>query len=117
MQQASEAQAHRPPDLVPPIRPAAPWRVASATPISEQRLRVRFLDGTEGEVDLGPLLRSEEIRGTLFEELRDPEMLAAVEVVFGGVQWPNGADLAPDAMYDAIRAGGVWTPGAGNASG
>ena len=24
------------------------------------------------------------------------------------VAWPNGADLAPDAMYDAIRASGRW---------
>ena len=26
----------------------------------------------------------------------------------GVVRWPNGADLAPDAMYDAIRAAGRW---------
>jgi len=26
----------------------------------------------------------------------------------GVVQWPNGGDLAPDAMYDAIRESGVW---------
>lgn len=26
----------------------------------------------------------------------------------GAVQWPNGADLVPDAMYDAIRQSGVW---------
>jgi hypothetical protein len=29
-------------------------------------------------------------------------------VVLGAVQWPNGADLAPDAMYDAIRERGQW---------
>jgi hypothetical protein len=27
----------------------------------------------------------------------------------GAVHWPSGADLAPDAMYDAIRQGGIWT--------
>jgi hypothetical protein len=26
----------------------------------------------------------------------------------GAVQWANGADLAPDAMYDAIKAHGRW---------
>jgi hypothetical protein len=26
----------------------------------------------------------------------------------GAVQWANGADLAPDAMYDAIKAHGKW---------
>ena len=30
-------------------------------------------------------------------------------IEMGAVQWPNGADLAPDAMYDAIRQSGVWT--------
>jgi len=24
------------------------------------------------------------------------------------VQWPNGADLAPDTMYDEIKAHGRW---------
>jgi hypothetical protein len=28
--------------------------------------------------------------------------------VLGAIQWPNGADLAPDAMYDAIRQSGLW---------
>jgi len=27
------------------------------------------------------------------------------------VAWPNGADLAPDAMWDAIRAHGYWVVG------
>jgi len=29
----------------------------------------------------------------------------------GAVAWPGGAELAPDAMYDAIRDQGFWTLG------
>lgn len=45
---------------------------------------------------------------TIFEPLRNPGIFAQAQVVLGAVQWPNGADLAPDAMYDAIRERGVW---------
>ena len=31
-----------------------------------------------------------------------------VRVDLGVAVWPTGADLAPDAMYDAIRASGEW---------
>ena len=34
--------------------------------------------------------------------------LRSVTALPGAVQWPNGADLAPDAMYDEIRANGRW---------
>jgi hypothetical protein len=46
--------------------------------------------------------------GTLFEPLRDPEYFGRAAVELGAVTWPNGADLAPDAMYDAIRQCGEW---------
>ncbi len=42
------------------------------------------------------------------EALRDPDRFARVQVALVAVQWPNGADLAPDAMYDAIRRDGRW---------
>jgi hypothetical protein len=42
------------------------------------------------------------------EALRDPRVFSQARVVLGTVQWPNGADLAPDAMYDAIRENSVW---------
>jgi hypothetical protein len=48
------------------------------------------------------------VNGTIFEPLRDPAIFVQAQVVLGAVQWPNGADLAPDAMYDAIRERGVW---------
>jgi hypothetical protein len=69
---------------------------------------VTFIDGTEGEVDLRRFLADRKLDGTIFEPLRDPKTLAQVRAVLGVIQWANGADLAPDAMYDAIRERGVW---------
>jgi hypothetical protein len=76
------------------------------------RLRVEFVDGTSGDVHMEALLCSPRVADTLFEQLRDPEVFTQVRVELGVVTWPNGADLAPDAMYDAIRTSGSWTPGA-----
>ena len=53
-------------------------------------------------------LSDSNIEGSVFEPLRDPAIFVQAQVVLGAVQWPNGADLAPDAMYDAIRERGVW---------
>ena len=72
------------------------------------RLRVRFVDGTVGEVDLRSFLGSTEVQGTIFESLRSEEQFRHVQAELGAVVWPNGADLAPDAMYDAIRVSGRW---------
>ena len=72
------------------------------------RLRVRFVDGTVGEVDLRSFLGSTEVQGTIFESLRSEEQFRHVHAELGAVVWPNGADLAPDAMYDAIRVSGRW---------
>jgi hypothetical protein len=90
------------------VRPTAAWRVTSVEVLPDARLRVRFIDGTMGEVDMQGFLKGPEVAGTVFEPLRDPGFLAQAAVVSGALQWPNGADLAPDAMYDAIRAQGVW---------
>lgn len=58
-------------------------------------LFVTFNDGTSKVVDLAPLLR-----GPVFEPLHDPGLfaLAALDPDFGVVCWPNGADLAPEAI-------------------
>lgn len=40
--------------------------------------------------------------GPVFESLQDPEYFARVVVdpVCGTVAWPNGADFAPEALYE-----------------
>jgi len=44
----------------------------------------------------------------VFDRYADAECLRSGGVVMGAVQWANGADLAPDAMYDAIKTHGRW---------
>lgn len=73
------------------------------------RLQVRFADGTTGEVRPQPFLESARVAGTIFEPLREAALFAQARVALGAVTWPNGADLAPDSMYDAIRSQGHWT--------
>ncbi len=90
----------------PLIRPRMPWRVASATALAGFRLRVRFLDGTEGTVDMHSLVHS--ANAGIFAALADPGWFAQVFVEYGVVTWPGEIDLAPDAMYRSIKASGEW---------
>ena len=65
------------------------------------RLEIEFSDGVQGVLDY-----SERLRGPVFEPLRDPARFAEVGIdEFGVVCWPNGPDLAPDAMYERLRSG------------
>lgn len=108
MQPTPISKADRPSDVEPIIRHVVPWRVVAVTAVLDFRLDVTFVDGTRGEVDLGNFLNGSNTNGTVFEALRDPVAFAQVRVMMGAVQWANGADLAPDAMYDAIKAHGRW---------
>ncbi len=109
MQPTKAPPTDRTPEVVPEVRPAVPWRVATLEVLDSRRLLVRFVDGTQGEVWMQAFLASSAVGGTVFEALRDLTEFAKARVVMGVVQWPNGADLAPDAMYAAIRERGVWT--------
>ena len=86
----------------------SPWRVTSVAVLPDAQLEVTFLDGMSGKIVMRAFLSSSKVDGTVFEPLREPAMFAEARVVMGAVQWPNGADLAPDVMYDAIRKTGVW---------
>lgn len=108
MQSTAAAEGDRTPEIVPAIRHTVPWRVKSVSALPEFRLRVTFVDGSSGEVEMSALLRSTEIDGTVFAPLRDQAVFTRVRVELGTVQWPNGTDLPPDAMYDEIKAHGCW---------
>lgn len=61
---------------------------------------VRFQDGTSGEVDI-----SRSFKGPVFEPLRDPEFFKQVRVdpEIGTIVWPNGADVAPETLYERVH--------------
>jgi hypothetical protein len=63
---------------------------------------LRFDDGVEGELDLEPSLN-----GEVLEPLREPTVFRTffVHPEFATIAWPNGADLAPDVLYERIRSG------------
>ena len=74
--------------------------VISVRPLEGARLQITFDDGTEGSVCL-----RDRLFGPVFEPLQDPALFDQVFVdEFGAVCWPNGADLAPDALYERILA-------------
>lgn len=74
--------------------------VVSARPLEDFRIEVTFDDGTSGVVSL-----KDRMFGPVFEPLRDPAFFQRLLVdEFGAICWPNGADLAPDALYECIRS-------------
>jgi hypothetical protein len=109
MQRSKCAETDRSLEVVPAIRHTVPWQVTAVEPLTGQRLRVTFVAGTCGEVSMAPLLASAAVEGTVFAALRDPDEFGNARVILGAVQWPGGAELSPDAMYDAIRASGSWS--------
>ncbi len=75
-------------------------RVKGVRPDAGYRLWVEFEDGLAGSVDMSP-----DLYGPVFEPLRDVRVFEQVFVdEFGVVCWPNGADLAPEVLYDEIAA-------------
>ena len=88
--------------VAPAVRPAMPWRVVSVEPLPRYRLRVRFLDDLEGVVDMSRLVASP--NAGVFAALADSEAFNRVFVALGAVCWPDGLDIAPDAIYAEIKA-------------
>jgi len=78
------------------------YHVLEARYVSAYVVWLRFRDGIEGEVDLDSALA-----GPIFEPLRDPAQFAQFRVhpEFHTLEWPNGADIAPETLYARARSG------------
>jgi len=73
--------------------------VISAEHRGEYRIHIVFSDRTEGTVDFFSWLT-----GPVFEPLKDVEYFKRFFLDGGTVAWPNGADIAPESLYERALA-------------
>lgn len=81
--------------------------IVAAKALGGYRVRIRFEDGAEGDLDLS----SQMSFGGVFAQLRDPAYFAQVKVDpdLGTIVWPNGADLDPDVLYSRVTGEPIGT--------
>jgi hypothetical protein len=63
-------------------------------------ISVRFADGQAGTVDLHDVLQ-----GPMFEPLKNKDMFRqfSIHPQFKTLCWDNGADIAPEFLYEHLR--------------
>ena len=72
--------------------------VTSVQYLEDYKLKLEFNNGAEGVVDL----RSE-LYGEIFEPLKDKRLFKQVRLTSRTIEWPNGADFAPEFLYDHAK--------------
>jgi len=73
----------------------------------DYRVWLKFADGIEGEVDL-----ENELWGQVFETLKQKALLAklSLDKELDTIVWPNGADFAPEFLYQKLCPNYVLKP-------
>lgn len=73
--------------------------VIHAEYFGEYLIHLTFSDGTAGTVDFESWLD-----GPVFVPLKDKEYFRRFFLDGGTVGWPNGADIAPETLYERVRS-------------
>jgi hypothetical protein len=69
--------------------------IVQASYINDYKLSLKFNDGEEMIVDL-----ENELNGTVFNPLKDKSNFRKFSIVFNTIEWENGADFAPEYLYE-----------------
>jgi hypothetical protein len=66
--------------------------------LEDYKLQLKFSNGEEGIVDL-----EQELYGEVFEPLRDKSLFKQVFLTNRTIEWPNGADFAPEFLLETAK--------------
>ena len=72
--------------------------VVNAEYVGGHRIRVTFDDGSAGVVDFRRFLK-----GPVFQPLKDLDYFRRFELDGCTISWPNGADVAPETLYEIVK--------------
>ena len=72
--------------------------IERATHLHDYVVHLEFDDGTSGAVDLAHYPG----RGPIFAPLADLEFFKEFRLEGGTLTWPNGADIAPERLYELL---------------
>jgi hypothetical protein len=78
------------------------WELNEVTSIEYRQghvYHVVFDDGLEGQIDLSEYVGS----GPVFEPLEDLAFFQQARIEGGTISWPNGADIAPETLYEKLE--------------
>jgi hypothetical protein len=69
--------------------------IISAAYLGDYRIRLVFNDGVAKTVDL-----KNELNGRIYEPLRRLDYFKKFKIKYNTIEWPNGADYAPEYLYN-----------------
>ena len=69
--------------------------IINAKYLEKYKIRLWFNNGEVRDIDLSPSLF-----GEVFEPLRDTQVFKNFHISFNTIEWENGADFAPEYLYE-----------------
>jgi hypothetical protein len=79
------------------------WKLNDVTGIKYKGghvFEINFDDGLKGDLDFSKFLKI----GPVFEPLKDIAFFQKAAIGGGAITWPNGADIAPETLYEELEA-------------